>query len=175
MTPDSLWVLCLLLFVDGATLAATSTILILHYGHLHEPWKVAVAGGAASSLGSAIQLLILRWALGSHHPWMRRFTPSRAKVEAALKNYPSASFLMLAVARATPLPDAPLKLVAAVIGYPIRLYALATFLGSMPYFFVLALIGHSFRIPGWVLLGALGLLLLGLAVDFLRKRRRGPA
>lgn len=119
--------------------------------------------------------MILRWALGSQHPWMRRFAPSRESIETTLKSYPSASFLMLAVARATPLPDAPLKLVAAVIRYPIRLYALATFLGSMPYYFVLALIGHSFRIPGWVLIAALGLILLGLTLDWLRKRLRRPA
>jgi uncharacterized membrane protein YdjX (TVP38/TMEM64 family) len=136
---------------------------------------VAAAGGAASSLGSAVQLMALRWALGSHHPWMRRFAPSRERIETTLKSYPSASFLMLAVARATPLPDAPLKLVAAVIGYPVRLYLLATLLGSMPYYYVLALIGHSFRIPGWVLLAALGLIIVGLILDRVRKRRRGAA
>jgi uncharacterized membrane protein YdjX (TVP38/TMEM64 family) len=163
LSPESLWVLCLLLFVDGATVAATSTVLLLTYGRYHEPWVVAVPGAAASALGSAVQLAILRWALGTDQPWMRRFTPSREKIDATLKSYPSASFLALTVARATPLPDAPLKIVAAVIRYPIHRYALATFLGSVPYFYVLALIGRQFRIPLW---------LLGVAVDWWRKRTR---
>jgi uncharacterized membrane protein YdjX (TVP38/TMEM64 family) len=175
VSPESLWVLCLLLFIDGATIAATSTVLLLKYGHYHEPWVVAVAGSAASSLGSAVQLRIIKWALSSQQPWMRRFTPSREKIEASLKRYPSASFLALTIARATPLPDAPLKIVAAVIGYPIRLYALATFLGSIPYFYVLALLGHHFEIPNWVLFALLGLVVAGIVVDRVRAMRQQRA
>ena len=129
-------------------------------------------GGFASALGSATQLLLLRWLLASNQPWMRRFTPSRVKIEEALKQFPSASFLALTVARATPLPDAPLKLVAAVIGYPIALYGLATFLGSMPYYWVLALIGHKFKIPLWIILAAFALIGVGIAIDALRRRMR---
>lgn len=173
MIGESLWVLCLLLFLDGATLAASSTILLLHYGRYHEPWQVALAGGASSALGSSVQLLILRWALSSKQRWMQRLAPPRDKLEKALENYPSASFLALTVARATPLPDAPLKIVAAFLGYPVPLYGLASFLGSMPYFYVLALVGSKVKIPWQVLLGALALVLLGVGIDWLRKRRRG--
>jgi len=173
MIADSLWVLCLLLFLDGATFAIFSTVLLLQYGRYHSAWQVAVAGGAASALGSSIQLLLLRWALASRHRWMRRFAPSREKLEAALKGYPSASFLALAIARATPLPDAPLKLVAAFLGYPVPLYGLATFLGSMPYYYALALIGGKIRMPAWLLVGAFSLILLGFLVG--RWRKRGAA
>jgi len=169
---ESLWVLCVLLFVDGATIAATSTVLLLHYGRFHEPWRIAVFGGAASALGSAVQLWMLRWALSSEHRWMKRFTPSREKVEAALKKFPSASFVALTIARATPLPDAPLKIVAAVIRYPIYLYGLATLLGTIPYFWVLALIGHKFEIPTWMLIGAFALVVVGVIVDRLFRRGR---
>ncbi len=161
--------------MDGATLAAGSTLLILTYGRYHEPWLIATLGGAASALGSAVQLLVLRWALHSGQPWMRRFTPSRQKVEAALEKFPSASFLAIAVARATPLPDAPLKIVAAVVGYSVWLYALACFLGQAPYFFVLALIGNKFKLPAWVLLAGLGAVVLGVAIDWLRRRNREAA
>jgi uncharacterized membrane protein YdjX (TVP38/TMEM64 family) len=111
--------------------------------------------------------------LHSGQPWMQRFAPSRARVDKALADYPSASFLALLVARATPLPDAPLKLVAAVAGYPIRLYVLATFLGTLPYFAVLALLGQKFHLPWWVLAGALVLVVLGVGIDALRRRRAG--
>ena len=173
MRPESLGWLCLLLFADGATLGIFTTPLLLHYGHIHPPLVIALVGGLASALGRALQLAILRWLVKAGHPWMRRFAPTREKLEEAQRRYPSASFLGLMVARATPLPDAPLKLVAAVLEYPIPLYALAVFLGSLPYYFALAAVGHLVRIPLWVLLAGIGV--VGLAVLFDRLRRRGRA
>jgi uncharacterized membrane protein YdjX (TVP38/TMEM64 family) len=167
--------LCALLFADGATFAFATTPLLLHYGHYHEPWKVSLAGGAASSLGSMTQLVALRWLLGSKQPWMRRFAPPREKIEGALKSYPSASFLLLAVARATPLPDAPLKLVAAIAGYSVLLYGLATFLGSLPYYFALALVGSKVKIPVSVLIGATVAIVIGVLFDRFRRRRKPRA
>jgi uncharacterized membrane protein YdjX (TVP38/TMEM64 family) len=171
-TPQSLVFLCALLFVDGATIAATSTVLVLTYGRYHPAWVLATVGALASALGGGLQLAVLRWALGSKQPWMLRFAPSRERIDAALKCFPSASFVMLVVARATPVNDAPLKLVAAVVGYPVWLYALASFLGTVPYFYVLAVIGHRFRLPLWLLIGAFALVIVGVAVDWLRRRRR---
>lgn len=172
MSELSLLTLCLLLFLDGATFAFATTPLLLQYGKFHEPWVVATAGGAASALGSAVQLLALRWLLSSRQPWMRRFVPSRERLEAALARYPSASFLALVVARATPLPDAPLKLVAAAVGYPIPRYALAIFLGALPYYYALAWIGRALKIPTWIIVAALAVLALGVVADRLRNARR---
>ena len=172
MNPESLWTLCLLLFVDGATFAFFTTPLLLQFGKFHTPWLVALTGGAASALGSVVQLLVLRWALASNHPWTRRWTPSREKLAATLERYPSASFLALLLARATPLPDAPLKLVAAAVGYPAPRYGLAIFLGALPYYWLLALVGSRVKIPVWVLIVAMVAIVLGALIDAWRKRRR---
>jgi len=169
---QSLWLMSLLLFLEGGTLSFLTTPTLLYYGKYHEPWAVAVAGSAASAAGSALQLWLLRWAISSRHRWMTRWTPSREKIEASLRQYPSASFMALLVARATPLPDAPLKIVAAVIEYPILLYTLAVLLGALPYFYVLALLGRQFRVPNWILIAAVGLIVLGFGIDWLRKRWR---
>lgn len=172
---ESLLLLCVVLYLDAATLAFATTALLLVYGRNYEAWQVAVFGGAASAAGSATQLLILRWILASGHPWMKRFAPSRDKVQATLAKYPSASFLALTLARATPLPDAPLKIVAAVIGYPVALYGLATFLGSVPYYWALALLGRAFRFPWWVLVAAGLIFVVGFGVDWWRKRRKAAS
>ena len=172
MSLESLWVLCLLLFVDGATFAVATTPLLLQYGKYHEPWMVAVAGSISSALGGAVQILILRRLLQSRHPWIQRFAPTREKIEQAVSHHPSASVLALAVARATPLPDAPLKLAAAAAGYPVPLYCAAILLGSIPYYFALALAGHALKLPTWLVLGAAALIVLGILVDRIRRNSK---
>lgn len=169
---QSLWMMCLLLFLEGGTLSFLTTPTLLYYGKFHAPWVVALAGSLASAAGSALQLGLLRWAISSRHRWMARWTPSRERIEAAVRQYPSASFMALLVARATPMPDMPLKLVAAVVEYPVALYTLAVFMGALPYFYVLALLGREFRLPTWMLLVAVALLALGFVADRLRVRAR---
>jgi uncharacterized membrane protein YdjX (TVP38/TMEM64 family) len=175
----SLWVFCLALFVDGATFSFATTLLIILWAPHHDPWKLALAGSLASALGSAVQFHILRLMLDSGHRWLHRFAPSREKLTAALNQNPSASFLTILVARATPLPDAPVKLVAAAGRYPVRRYALAIFLGALPYYFVLALLARraadlarEYKVPWWVVVAAFALVGVGLMLDHLRRRGR---
>ena len=178
----ALWVYCLALFVDGATFSFATTLLIILWAPHQDPWKLALAGSLASALGSALQFRVLRMVLDSGHRWLHRFAPSREKLAAALNKNPSASFLTIMVARATPLPDAPVKLVAAAGRYPVRRYALAILLGAMPYYFVLALLARKaadlareYRVPWWVVVGAFALVALGLTLDHVRRRgRRRP-
>jgi len=134
---------------------------------------VALAGGVSSGLGSALQFLLLRWVLGARQPWMKRFAPSRERLAAALQRFPSASFATIALARATPLPDAPIKLVAAAVAYPVPLYFLAVLLGALPYYFAIALLGRLVRIPAWMLIAAVAVIALSVAVDQVRRRVRG--
>ena len=169
---ESLWMMSLLLFLAGGTLSFLTTPTLLYYGKFHAPWAVAVAGSTASAAGSALQLWVLRWAISSRHRWMTRWTPSREKIEASLRQYPSASFMALLLARATPLPDAPLKIVAAVVEYPITLYTLAVLLGALPYFYLLARLGREFHVPAWVLIAAVVLIVAGIGIDRLRLRMR---
>ena len=176
MSADSLWVLCLLLFVDGATFAFFTTPLLLQYGKLHEPWVVALAGGASSAAGSVVQLTLLRWALNADWPWLRRIVPTREKVREVLARYPSASFIAILVARATPLPDAPLKIVAAAVRYPLYLYGLAIALGAMPYYYLLSLVGKKVKIPTRIIVIATLLIVVAIVIDRLwRARRSRPA
>lgn len=167
----SLGLLMLALFADGATTGAFTTVLLLKYAHGHEPWVVALLGAVASALGSAVQMVAFRWMLRADRPWLQRFLPTRESITRALARFPSASFLLLVLARATPLPDAPIKLVAALAGYPIPLYILALLLGALPYYFVLALIGHRFELPGWVLWAGVVVIVAGLVVDRVRSAR----
>ncbi len=167
----SLPVLCLVLFVDNATTASFTTPLLLTYAPRFEPWQVGVFGAASAGAGSTVQLLLFRWILGSDWAWAKRLAPSRERVAKALAASPSASFMAILIARATPLPDGPIKLVAAAGHYPLPRYFLAVLLGGIPYFALLAWLGHEFPVPPWVLL----LLVVVIALVFVveRWRRRG--
>jgi len=168
---ESLFVLCLLLFLDNATLAAFSTPLLLVYAPHFVPWQVGLFGAAAAGAGSTVQLVIFRWVLASDWPWVKRFAPSAAKVQQALAESPSASFLAILIARATPLPDAPVKLVAAAGRYPLPRYFIAVLLGGIPYYAALAWLGHEFPVPPWVLVALV--VLIALVFLFERWRKRG--
>ncbi len=167
----SLPVLCLLLFVDNATTASFTTPLLLTYAPRFEPWQVGVFGAAAAGAGSTVQLIMFRWILGTDWPWVKRFAPSRERVAKALARSPSASFLAILLARATPLPDGPIKIVAAAGHYPLPRYFVAVLLGGIPYFALLAWLGHEFPIPPWILLA----LVVGVALVFLFERWRKRA
>jgi uncharacterized membrane protein YdjX (TVP38/TMEM64 family) len=176
---SALWVYCLALVLDGATFSFATTPLIILYAPFHAAWKLALSGAIASAAGSTAQFALLRLILDSGHPWLHRFAPSREKLTTALSDNPSASFLTLAVARATPMPDAPLKLVAAAGHYPVRLYALAILLGALPYYFALAFLAQraaelarQFRMPWWAVLAAFAVVALGFGVDRLRRRAK---
>jgi uncharacterized membrane protein YdjX (TVP38/TMEM64 family) len=163
---------CLLLFVDGATFSFLTTPLVFMAGQQHAPWQVAVFGGLSSAAGSAVQFAALRWILSSGHRWTRRFAPSRERLEATLRAYPSASFMAIVLARALPLPDAPIKLVAAALEYPVPRYGLAILIGALPYYYALAFAGNRIAIPGWVVAAALGVIALAFVLDRLRRRGR---
>jgi len=145
---------CLLLFLDGATIGLTTNAIVVAMGKQYEPWLIAAVGGAFSGLGSMAQLWWLTWVLHAPFPWAQRWKPSEDRVQAALQRHPQASFLALFVMRATPVPDWPLKLVAAWGRYPVPLYGLAVWLGALPYYYVLARIGKWVNPPLWTIVAA---------------------
>ena len=170
--PAMLALLCALLFADGATFAFATTPLVLEFGKRLPAWEIGLVGGAASALGSTVQFLALRWALAGRRRWMQRLAPSRKRVEEALARNPSSSFLAIVIARATPLPDTPVKLAAAAGGYPAPRFGLATWIGAVPYYFALALLGRALKLPLWLILGVVAALLAGFLLDRLRRARR---
>ena len=167
--------LCLLLFIDNATFAALTTPLLLVYAPHFEPWQVGLFGATAAGAGSTLQLRLFRWVLESDWPWVKRFAPSREAVQKALASSPGASFMAIVIARATPIPDAPVKILAAAGRYPLPLYFLAVLIGGIPYFALIAWIGHEFPVPPWVLLVLVAVVGLVFAFERWRKRGQEPA
>ena len=111
-----------------------------------------LAGGALS----AVSLLWLRYSVGS-------LTLANAKHS---KQRILAGFLLW-----FPVPVTRNMWLHAVL---LALYSLAVFLGALPYFWVLALVGKEVAIPGWVLIAAAAVIAAGFVVDRLRRPRESP-
>jgi uncharacterized membrane protein YdjX (TVP38/TMEM64 family) len=161
----------LLILLDNITLGLATNPLLIEAGKTHPAWALSVFGGLASALGAMVQLVALRWALSSKHTWARRFAPSEEKLRGAMERHRRASFLALVVVRATPVPDLPIKLVAAAGGYPIPLYGLAVWLGALPYYYLLARIGRAFQPPIWTIAAAFAFIALVAWLESWRRRR----
>jgi uncharacterized membrane protein YdjX (TVP38/TMEM64 family) len=161
------------LFVDALLLPLASTVYVAYAGTKHAPALVAFAGASATTLGSIVQYLLVRWIVTrpSGLPgWLVRL---RTRVEEAMDSGRTATFWTLFVIYATPLGAGPLRLIAAAGGFPLPRFALAIFLGCLPYYFALAWFGRAVRLPTWVYASAIIAIVALAAAQFLARRAQG--
>ena len=62
-------------------------------------------------------------------------------------------FTAIWVAGFTPVPFFPIRFLVVMAGYPVAKYLLAVFLSRAPRFFILAIYGEFFDVPGILLVG----------------------
>jgi MoaA/NifB/PqqE/SkfB family radical SAM enzyme/membrane protein YqaA with SNARE-associated domain len=63
-------------------------------------------------------------------------------------------FISLVVAGFTPIPFYPFKFMAYASKYPLRKYLLAVAVGRFPKYYLLALAGQAFQVPGWMIIAS---------------------
>lgn len=81
-------------------------------------------------------------------------------IKKLIENFNRAPFLALWVAGFTPIPFYPLRFLVVLAHYPMFKYILAVFLSRTPRFYLLALFGHTFKIPDFWLAILFALLIL---------------
>ena len=160
----------LYLFVDALAFPIASTVYVAYMGERHAPLFVAVLGALATTLGSVGQYLVVRWVIAHPRLQARWLVALRERIRHAVEGAGQATFWALFVIYATPLGAGPLRLVAAVGGFPLGRFAAAIALGCLPFYYVVALLGRVIRLPAWgyaaIILGTIALTL----VLFLRRR-----
>jgi membrane protein YqaA with SNARE-associated domain len=169
---DQLWFFFGYLFIDALFMPLASTVYVAYAGARNPPALVALIGALGTALGSIVQYFLVRWIVTRPRlpGWLVRL---RARIEGALTGSHGPTFWALFVIYATPLGAGPLRLVAAAGGFPLWKFALAIFLGCLPYYFALAWFGHSVRLPAWVYASAiLAVFALGAAQFMARRARR---
>jgi len=163
------------LFVDAMLLPLASTVYVTYFGAHHAALFTALVGALGTCLGSVAQYLGVRALVTRPRglpAWLVRL---RARVEQGIAGSTHATFWALFVIYATPLGAGPLRLVAAAGGFPLGRFALAIFLGCLPYYFALAWFGHAVHLPAWVYAAAVLALLAVGAVQVLSRRARRHA
>ena len=146
---DHLAVYVLYLFVDALAFPIASTLYVAYMGQRHPPLLVAALGALATTAGSIGQYLLVRWLVAHpalQRPWLAKL---RARIVAAVRDTGQATFWALFVIYATPLGAGPLRLVAAVGGYPLPRFAAAIALGCLPFYTVVAMLGRAVKLPAW--------------------------
>jgi ribonucleoside-triphosphate reductase len=174
---DQLWFYFVYLFVDALLLPLASTVYVIYMGERHAPWIVAALGALATTAGSIVQYVFVRWLVTRRRAsggWLGR---QRERLERAVKGARHATFWALFVIYATPLGAGPLRLIAAAAGFPLWQFALAILLGCLPYYYLLARLGQAVKLPAWVYAAAgATFLAFGLAHWLAgRARARRPA
>lgn len=170
----SLWVYASVLFADALVLPMASTLYVAAMGNVYPPLLVAVSGAAATTLGSLAQYGIVRWLITLAPAQRGVLCRVRQKIERVGAAAPAATTAALFVVYATPLSAGPLRLIAAVSGFPLWRFTLAIALGCLPYYYTLALLGRMVRFPLWILLPAVAIVGV-LGVVHLARRWRDNA
>ena len=160
------------LFVDALFLPLASTVYVAYAGTKHAPWLVALLGALATTLGSIAQYLVVRRIVTLERGLPAWLVRARGRIEGAVTGSRDATFWALFVIYATPLGAGPLRLVAAAGGYPLPRFALAIFLGCVPYYLALAWFGHAVHLPAWVYAAAIIAVVALGAAQFLARRAR---
>ncbi|MEP7124221.1 MAG: VTT domain-containing protein [Byssovorax sp.] len=131
------------------------------------PWEIALLGALAAAVAAVFDYFFVRRVFRIAALDRLRAHRLFARVESAAKVAPFLTILLFA---ALPLPFVMVRVMMPITGYPLPRYVVATALGRLPRFYVLALFGKLFDIPNWVLGAVLvGALVLGGLGALLRK------
>ncbi len=157
----SLWVLFFYCFPSQFVLAAVPhEPVILYFGKFYAAWTTALVATAGTLITEVINYSIFKYL--ADFKAFQRISASRLILR-LVALFRKAPFPTLWVAGLTPVPFYPFRFLVVLARYPLPLYALAILLSRFPRFYILALIGHKFRLPDGLIVG-LFLVLLALAV-----------
>lgn len=144
------------LFVLGLYCIPTNSIFplphepgILYFARLYDPLWISITATAASSIMAFADYAMVEAAM--KHPRIASIKNTRLFQWALrwMKRWP---FAIVALFSFIPLPITIIRILAPASHYPIGRYILAQAVGRLPRFYALALIGHFFEIPTWVLI-----------------------
>lgn len=143
--------------------------VVAWYGSQVGVWTTALVATAGTVLASWVDHRVFV-------PLITRATRNRELPHAAawlMERFARAPFAVIALSGLTPLPFFPFKALAFAARYPLHRYLAAVALGRMPRYLLLAWLGATLQVPGWVL-AALFFLLVLPSIGMVARKAANP-
>lgn len=121
--------------------------VLLYFSKFYSPLAVTLVAIAGTVLAEMINYSVFKY-VGDLKPFNRvRHTKW---VSRTIELFNKAPFVALLVAGFTPVPFYPFRFLVVLARYPLQKYLLAIFFSRTPRFYLLALLGHIFKIPDYL-------------------------
>lgn len=145
----SLWVLFLYSFPSQFLIATVPhEPVYLYFSKFYAPLLVTLVSVSSTVLTELVNYSTFQFIVD-----LRSFQRIRYSglVQKLIESFNRAPFLALWVAGFTPIPFYPFRFLVVLAHYPANKYLLAVLLSRAPRFYLLALLGHAFQIPDYLL------------------------
>ena len=166
--------LCITILVNGPLaplLPATYEPILIIVGRAYPPLIVALVGVTGTCYIEFINYYLYRYAI--LHPRLERARNSKL-VRVTVAVFRRSPFWAVLLCALTPLPYWPVRFLAPLTGYPIGPYILATFLGRLPSYYLVARFGKWLPVSDLVLAIVTALMIAAavgiVGVHWLRER-----
>jgi membrane protein YqaA with SNARE-associated domain len=155
---NNLWILFLYSFPSQFLIAIVPhEPVFLYFSKFYAPIIVTLVSVSSTVLTEVVNYSTFKFIVDLKSFQRIRYSGFIKKLT---ENFNKAPFLALWVAGFTPIPFYPLRFLVVLAHYPLYKYIIAVFLSRSPRFYLLAWLGHVFKIPDYLLAILFALLIL---------------
>jgi membrane protein YqaA with SNARE-associated domain len=140
--------------------------ILLYFSKFYPPLVVALVAIAGTSITEILNYSIFKFVTDTSLFQKIKFGKTIKKLIEVFKRAP---FLTLLLVAFTPIPFYPFRFLVVLSKYPLWKYILAIFLARTPRFYILAALGHAFKIPNAALIVLLAILIIIPYFPFIQK------
>ena len=122
--------------------------ILLYYGKYYSSFTVAIVSVVSTVLAEGINYSVFRFVSDTN---VFEKMQQKKSVRKTVELFNKAPFTAILIAGFTPIPFFPVRFLVVMGHYPVLKYMFGVFVSRAPRFYLLALIGYTFNIPGIVL------------------------
>ena len=138
--------------------------VLLYFGRFYHPFTVALVSVIGTVCAEALNYSV--FSFGNDLSFFERMRRKKV-VNTIVELFKKAPFTAILIAGFTPVPFFPIRFLVVMGRYPKVKYLAGVFLSRAPRFYILAQIGHTFKIPGVALLALFIVLFISLNFHFI--------